>query len=593
MVESVKNIWGLTNSVKDALRLNDISKEMIDDLIGEFCNSVVNLLRENDDFNEVKECISIAADLNTRARTMMVNEIEKGLDNFSASLEKVLLICGEETCFCPVCKKKIISGTDGVCPICKSTKVDSQIISFLQSIHADKAAEFTKILCIGASTQIKEWLDVKCIHMDISHAHDVSEVNQGDFSLVIYNNRIDFEEEEESIALLISCLNNSGYIYFPKEIAFNCEKCFEREDYLSSNYVDIENDCYIVSRQNVLSLDMEEKISYDEELCNKGPLVSVVMSSYNHEKYVEEAILSVLNQTYKNIEFLVADDASSDGTVAILKKYEKYFSKVLYFETNRGCREAELRDIATGKYIALINSDDVWEPDKLYLQVKYMENNPNIGVCFTWCRYTDENLNRLDNNVFRVRNRTSQEWIRHFWKNGNCLCNPSSLARRTYRVRFQKNGRECRQLPDFFNWIELLQLTSIYVIPKELTSMRRHKSTASTNVSASTRVNSVRDHFEARVHWFWTIRNMEPTFFAEAFREFFVDKEACKTEELLCEKFFLLLNSGDPSFEHEAFMYLAEVYEKIYVCLEEKYNYKRKSLADDYVEKGFARLYLK
>ena len=153
------------------------------------------------------------------------------------------------------------------------------------------------------------------------------------------------------------------------------------------------------------------------------------MSAFNHESFVAEAIESVLNQTYSNIEFLVADDASSDGTAEVMRKYSKHFAKELYFKENKGDRMPDLKPYIRGKYVALMNSDDIWEPDKIATQVQYMEEHSDCGVCLTWCQYVDENLNPIEDNTFIQKNRTQTEWMHFFWHQGNCLCNPSSLSR--------------------------------------------------------------------------------------------------------------------------------------------------------------------
>lgn len=123
------------------------------------------------------------------------------------------------------------------------------------------------------------------------------------------------------------------------------------------------------------------------------------MSCYNHEQFVEEAILSVLRQSYKNIEFIVADDGSKDNSAEIMKKYSQYFAYEYYSKENTGGLYNTIKKQATGKYIALMNSDDIWEPDKIALQVEYMENHPECGVCLTWCKYVDENRNEIDDDI--------------------------------------------------------------------------------------------------------------------------------------------------------------------------------------------------
>jgi alpha-1,3-rhamnosyltransferase len=116
---------------------------------------------------------------------------------------------------------------------------------------------------------------------------------------------------------------------------------------------------------------------------NRKPLVSVIVSSYNHEQYIEECILSILNQTYPNIELIVADDGSKDKTAeaieALKKKYDFYFIK----QKNQGLAKTLNRCIAraNGEFIAPFGSDDVMLPERIATQVEYMGGKPEVGVC--------------------------------------------------------------------------------------------------------------------------------------------------------------------------------------------------------------------
>lgn len=183
----------------------------------------------------------------------------------------------------------------------------------------------------------------------------------------------------------------------------------------------------------------------------ENKLVTVVMSAYNHGKYVARAIESVLNQTFREIYFVVADDASTDNTVDVLMQYENEIDEIHLYDINSGhgrCRTLILN--AQTKYIAMINSDDYWERMKLEKQVAYMEKHPECAACFTWCNEVDEEGKPSENQVFQVGNRTKEEWMYRFWEAGNCLAHPSVLVRREiYQELFRKNNAVFRQLPDF------------------------------------------------------------------------------------------------------------------------------------------------
>ena len=122
------------------------------------------------------------------------------------------------------------------------------------------------------------------------------------------------------------------------------------------------------------------------------PLVSVCIGTYNREKYIRETLDSVFAQTYPNIEVIVVDDASTDGTVDLVREYGERVSLVV-LEVNSGLpavpRNHGLR-LAAGKYVAFLDSDDVWFPEKLELQVNQLEQHPEFVLSHTYCQMIDE-----------------------------------------------------------------------------------------------------------------------------------------------------------------------------------------------------------
>ena len=105
--------------------------------------------------------------------------------------------------------------------------------------------------------------------------------------------------------------------------------------------------------------------------------ISVIMSSYNHQNFIAEAIESVLMQSFKDFEFLIMDDHSTDESFAIAKSFEEKDSRVKVFKSpyNRGMVQNtnELTQMSKGEYIAIINSDDSWLESKLEKQVSFLE----------------------------------------------------------------------------------------------------------------------------------------------------------------------------------------------------------------------------
>ncbi len=113
-------------------------------------------------------------------------------------------------------------------------------------------------------------------------------------------------------------------------------------------------------------------------------MVSVLMSCYNHDKFVGEAIESVLGQTFQDFEFIILDNGSTDGSTQIIADYEKKDDRIraIFHENNLGIPRAlnELIDSAKGKFLARIDSDDVWVEEKLEKQLEVMEEDENLVV---------------------------------------------------------------------------------------------------------------------------------------------------------------------------------------------------------------------
>jgi len=122
------------------------------------------------------------------------------------------------------------------------------------------------------------------------------------------------------------------------------------------------------------------------------PVVSVVMSTYNREKYICDAIKSVLDQTYKDFELVIIDDGSTDETLKKINFFKDDRIKY-YYQDNAGQNSARNAGInlSHGKYIAMIDSDDIWHKDKLKKQVEILDKNHDIGLVYCGTVFIDEN----------------------------------------------------------------------------------------------------------------------------------------------------------------------------------------------------------
>lgn len=138
-----------------------------------------------------------------------------------------------------------------------------------------------------------------------------------------------------------------------------------------------------------------------------NPPISVIMPVYNVEQYVAAAIESVLAQTFKNFELIIVDDGGTDMSVEICASYDDPRIRIIS-QANRGLAGARNTGIlaARGEYVALLDSDDSWDPEKLALHKIHLDNNPQIGISYSGSRFMD-----ADGTILRQAQRPKLENI--------------------------------------------------------------------------------------------------------------------------------------------------------------------------------------
>lgn len=231
--------------------------------------------------------------------------------------------------------------------------------------------------------------------------------------------------------------------------------------------------------------------------------VSVLMSSYNHQNFISEAIHSVLKQSFQDWEFLIMDDCSTDESFLTAKNFENQDSRIKIFKSpyNRGMVQNtnELILASKGEYIAIINSDDSWEEKKLEKQVDFLDNNPEYGACFTSVNMINEGgkiiLNKKKN-PFIDTNKNRYEWLNHWFYYGNFICYPSSLVRKLCYEKVGLFNPAFICLLDFDMWIRIcLAGYEIHILSEKLTNFRLMNNEA--NLSGLNESARIRDSLEA------------------------------------------------------------------------------------------------
>jgi len=275
-----------------------------------------------------------------------------------------------------------------------------------------------------------------------------------------------------------------------------------------------------------------------------APKISVVMATYNHAPFVAQSIQSVLNQSFADFEFLISDDGSSDSTSDVVGRFS---DPRLHFDPNPVNRGActvtnELIQRARGEYVAVINSDDYWAPDKLEIQLDFLERHPDHAAHFTGTIFIDKTGAEIAagatdlGDIFHQPNRPRGQWLRRFFDVGNCLCHPSILIRRCCYAELGLYDNRYRQLPDFDMWIRLLKRFPIHVADRRLVFFRLMPGE---NVSSHTETNLVRAANEQYLIACGFFEGLERSVLVEGFADLMVFKDPPSPEHCEIEKALL------------------------------------------------------
>ncbi len=201
------------------------------------------------------------------------------------------------------------------------------------------------------------------------------------------------------------------------------------------------------------------------------PEVSVVIPAYNAEKYLAETIRSVLDQTYNSYEVIVVDDGSSDGTLEVARSFEPRIKALA--KSNGG--PASARNLAIrnsrGAYIAFLDSDDLWTPDKLERQVALLENNPAVGLTYSEAlMFTEDNGERkIGDRIGFTLNPSFRSLLF-----GDYIPNSTVMIRHACvdKVGLLNESRELIGVEDYEYWMRVAKHFTMVGIPRPLAYYR-------------------------------------------------------------------------------------------------------------------------
>lgn len=218
-------------------------------------------------------------------------------------------------------------------------------------------------------------------------------------------------------------------------------------------------------------------------------LVSVIIPNYNHGKYLEQRIRSVLDQTYNNFEVIILDDKSSDNSRDVIEKYRNspHVSNIVYNVENSGSTFRQWRKgfgIAKGNLVWIAESDDYCEPNFLEELVPMFEKDKCLVIAYADLMQVDSLGNSIPNTENNRHSRSGNEglmdgkhFIRKYGAGGCPIWNASSaIFRKDAALTIDRKYESFRSAGDFMFWIEMAEQGNVYKSPKKLDYFRRHDS---------------------------------------------------------------------------------------------------------------------
>jgi glycosyltransferase involved in cell wall biosynthesis len=205
------------------------------------------------------------------------------------------------------------------------------------------------------------------------------------------------------------------------------------------------------------------------------PKVSALVVTYNHGRYIAEALDSIYAQTYGDYEVIVVDDGSADDTADLMGRWPR---ALYHYQRNQGPNAAlnQALDLARGEYVAFLAADDTWMPDRLARQVPILEERPEVGLVYGDALVVDQEGRPLCrfNQVYPVRGGdVAVELFAHY-----CFVSSQTLLIR--RSWFEKTGGFWgpAAISDYLKWIEIAIYAGVAYVDAVLGTYRRHQGNA-------------------------------------------------------------------------------------------------------------------
>ena len=217
-------------------------------------------------------------------------------------------------------------------------------------------------------------------------------------------------------------------------------------------------------------------------------LVSIIMPNYNCQKFLPETLESVLNQTYPNWELLIVDDRSTDSSVEIINSYAEKDSRIKLIINQKNSGAAYSRNVALraakGKWIAFLDSDDLWLPEKLERQIAFMEEN-GYNFSFTKYAHIDENSKRTGEVVTGPKKVTKRKMFRY------CYLGCLTVMYNSEVVGLLQISDGISKRNDYALWLKACKKATAYYLGETLAMYRKRVG----SISHQSKLSLIKYHY--------------------------------------------------------------------------------------------------
>ena len=243
---------------------------------------------------------------------------------------------------------------------------------------------------------------------------------------------------------------------------------------------------------------------------NSEPKVSIIIPTYNQSQYLEEAVESVLNQTYKNIEIIIVDDGSTDNTPEVIKSFD---NKIIYIQQkNKGASGARNTGIkkANGQYIAFLDSDDLWLKNKLEKQIKFIQNNPEIGLLGTGCYQMIDINKMIYKKIFPAKNEILQKDLIKY----NPFIQSSVMIKKDVFNSIGLYDEKFKESEDYDLWLRIAQKYKVANLEQALVTKKyyaeglsKHKDNKQLYFALKAKNNAIKRGQYSKLYYFYILKS--------------------------------------------------------------------------------------